>query len=200
MKPIIKIRYARAIDRYCEILSKSDWQEPYRKIMGDLSYPNKDILSKKVSEYQKAWDEVEDLVLYGVTNFTGLEFDEKEVSVYVVGFGRAHSDPLVIPSNFNSDEFVNVLVHELIHRLFSFNNRGIDEDILSPKLFPNENEPTAIHTVLHSVLKYVYIDILKNPERLEWELKRAEGDYKKSWEIVNKKGYLNIINEFISKF
>ena len=70
-------------------------------------------------------------------------------------------------------------------------------------MFPEETSSVKSHVVVHSVLKYIYLDILRDKERLERNInnskKHSTNDYIRAWEIVEKDGYIEIIKKFKSK-
>jgi hypothetical protein len=193
--PAITIRYSPIMDRYGKVLSQGAWQEQYKKFFGDAEYPSEISLIEKVDEYQNAWKEHESDILNGVTRLLGLNFAEKEIVVYVIGFGRAHSDPLVIPSNFKPQEAVGIISHELLHRLLTHNMERLNEDIVSPQLFTGETSGVAIHVVIHAILEHIYRDILGSEELLAWDIAKSNGDYKRAWDLVAELGYKNVIEK-----
>lgn len=193
IRPIITFRYAPALDNHCRLLSGTLWKTKYGQIMGEKPYPSVDFLRELSISREKIWGEKAVEVIQKLTELLGFQFTEKEILVYTVGFGQAHSDPVIIPSNFNEWEFVNVATHELIHRFLTFNTSNFNEDVVSPRLFPNESPTTAIHVVVNALLQFVYINVLDEPQRLEWDKERSGDFYKKAWGIVEKEGYMNII-------
>lgn len=123
--------------------------------------------------------------------------------MYIVsGNPRQLSAPIVIKSGFSPDEFIDSLTHELVHTLFGDNGRRVSISIWD-EMFPGETRPVKSHVVLHSVLKYIYLDILKDEKRLkrnvESSRKHDTNDYLRAWEIVEKEGYIEIIKKFKSK-
>lgn len=193
--PKLHFRYAPALDRYCRLLSESVWKEKYLQVLGDVPYPTEDFLRSLSSEREKIWAAKGQQIISGLVDMLGLQFAELEIPVYAVGFGRAHSDPLVVPSNFNEFELVNVATHELIHRLLSFNTQGFNEDVSSPKLFSDKPSSVAVHVVVHALLQFVYLDILQEPQRLDLDKEKSSGEYKEAWDIVDAEGYKQIIEK-----
>ncbi|MBU6431328.1 hypothetical protein KGQ29_03050, partial [Patescibacteria group bacterium] len=66
--------------------------------------------------------------------------------------------------------------------------------------FQNENELTQSHILTHAILKFVYLDILENKEMLEKNIGRSSEssflEYKRAWDIVEERGYKELITEF----
>ena len=56
---------------------------------------------------------------------------------------------------------------------------------------------TNSHILLHAVHKEIYLRLF-DEKRLKRDIKKCQKykDYKRSWEIVEKEDYENIINEF----
>ena len=64
------------------------------------------------------------------------------------------------------------------------------------KKYKKEPFITRNHILLHSV-HAILLERLFGEKRLKKEIKRPiNKDYKRSWEIVQKEGYQNILNEF----
>jgi len=189
------IRYSSHMDRYCRLLCEGVWVSQYKKFFGDHPYPAPETLVVRAAEYGVEWRKYEKKIIAGLQQITGLSFAELSIPMYVVGFGRAHSDPVVLPSNFKNDEIVNIIAHEFTHRLLSNNNEGFHEDDFSPKSFPHESPEVALHIFVHAVLWALYIDILKEPERLVWDRDRSNGSYKQAWDFVETAGYQELIQK-----
>lgn len=183
------------MDRYCKLLSRGEWNEMFIKFMGDSPYPGEEMLVEMSNVREKIWMENHTKILSALIKILGFEFTEKEIIVYTVGFGKAHSDPLVVPSNFDDYSFINVLIHELIHRVLTRNSLNLNEDILAPLLYPKENQSVAIHITVHALLKYIYLDVLNDPQRLEEDILNSTEDYRRAWDIVESEGYLNCIKK-----
>ena len=67
-------------------------------------------------------------------------------------------------------------------------------------MFPNENELARNHIITHATLKFIYLDILKDKERLAKNIERSSKssfpEYPRAWKIVEEKGYRELINYF----
>lgn len=96
------------------------------------------------------------------------------------------------------------MTHEILHFFLTANSilPEISPFKIIKEMFPIENNAQTIsHIILNAILKYIYLDVLKDNDRL---LKDKERDcryenYKKAWDIVEEKGYMEIINEFKNK-
>ena len=200
--PKIIIKYGKLLDPififYCQ-------NNPDLKIRGwnDWIPPTQEEVSKRIEEYKKEWSKHEAKILNGICAIVGLTFKRNAIDVYIVsGNPRQLSSPIVIKSGFSPDEFVDSLTHELIHALLQDNGSRVPISIWD-EMFPEETNSVKSHVVLHSVLKYVYLDILKDGERLERNIdnskKHDTTDYLRAWEIVEKEEYIEIIKKFKSK-
>lgn len=200
--PSIIIKYGKLLDPififYCQNnpdLKSRGWNDWIPPAQGDVL--------KKIENYKKEWLKYETRILKGICGVLNLEYKRNAIDVYIVsGNPRQLSAPIVIKSSFNPGEFVDSLTHELIHTLFEDNGRKIPISILN-EMFPDETNTVRNHVVVHSVLKYIYLDILKDERRLEKNItnsgKHDTNDYFRAWEIVKKDGYLEIIKKFKGK-
>ncbi len=201
--PKINIKYNRLIDPififYCQNnpeLKKRGWN--------DWLPPTKEKILKRVEGYKKEWGKYEKKILTGIIQVLGLDFKDQIIDVHIVsGNPRQMSNPLIIKSGFSPAEFVNSLTHELIHRLFVINeltkiDGQLDDFIHS--ISKNESDTTKSHIMVSAVLKYIYLDVLNEPFRLELNLlssqKHSTDEYLRAWNIVEKLGYQKIISDF----
>ncbi|NNM83958.1 hypothetical protein HKL94_01960 [Candidatus Parcubacteria bacterium] len=200
--PKIVIKYGKLLDPififYCQ-------NNPELKTRGwnDWVPPPKEEMFKRVENYKKEWSRLEAKILRGICRVLDLSFKQNAIDVYIVsGNPRQLSDPIVIKGGFSSDEFVNSLAHELIHKLIQHNGEIIPISILD-EMFLGETDTVRNHVVVHAVLKHIYLDVLKDEKRLERNVdsskKHNTNDYSRAWEIVEKDGYMEIIKKFKSK-
>lgn len=165
--------------------------------------PPDDYYAEKVKTYQKAWGSYDHKILAGMTSIMNLSFRQNIVDVYVAPWFYAFSEPMVIGVIFTPDEFVDALTHELIHRLLSDNTTVPNELFLIPhweKLFGEQDSmKTLVHIPVHAIHKAIYLDILKEPERLERDIQkdRKSGNkaYIASWDYVEEQSYKEIISK-----
>ena len=84
--------------------------------------------------------------------------------------------------------------------LFSDNIQNVVAGKIFLEMFPNENELIRNHIITHSVLKFIYLDLLKDKEQLEINIEKSSKssfpEYKRAWEIVEEMGYKELIAEF----
>jgi hypothetical protein len=194
--PRILIRYSPLLDEHYRVMTKHRWPKYFKKNLKNR-YPSEKSIRNVADSFQKTWEPVAASLLTAMQEITSLKFNEREVVAYVVGAGRAQSDPLVLPSTYSPTHIIGVLAHELLHRLFTYNTAGHNEDIEAPKLYPQEKPTVAVHAILHAHLEYLYREILKRPDLLTWDIQSSKrhGDYARAWDIVAEKGYLNILKD-----
>jgi len=94
------------------------------------------------------------------------------------------------------DDFIDILVHELIHNLFIQNEKSNKYFEYLAKMYKRENWNTIVHIPVHAIHKEIYLYFF-NRERLEREKQicKRYRDYKRAWEIVEKEGSKKIIEE-----
>lgn len=153
--------------------------------------------------YQDAWQPYELKVLTGMTETLGLSFRQEIIDVYIAPWINAFSDPLVIGVTQEPDVFIDILTHELLHRLLTDNTTIPHETQLLEewqKLFgKNHTLGSVIHIPVHAVHKAIYLDVLKQPKRLERDIADSKQyevtDYLSAWDYVEKHDYKEIIEK-----
>lgn len=154
-----------------------------------------------VATYQKAWHPYEEKILKGMCETLGLNFRQSIIDVYVAPWMNAYSDPMVIGVTFTPDRFIEVLTHELIHRLLTDNIESrYDTDYVKEwqKLFGMDHEwNVVVHIPVHATLQAVFDDVLSEPNRTKRDKKLCEqwSAYNAAWKYVEHAGYRKIINQ-----
>ena len=188
MIPKIIIKFNKFLDPiFTEwIQSKSEYK--------DWTPPTKIELDDQILMYKREWDIYGEKILKAVCNITGLDFKRNQIDVHIVsGNPRPFSNPIVMKSRYDAMDFINTLTHELIHCLFQDNKETIGD---KPR-YPHENEIVKSHVIVHAILKYIYLDILNEPERLEKNIDNCSGSkhgYDIAWDIVEKGDYKELIS------
>ncbi|MBU4536465.1 hypothetical protein KJ603_00290 [Patescibacteria group bacterium] len=166
--------------------------------------PTEEEVLRKTRELKEEWKKYEKEILTAICEITDLGFKKNVIDAHIVsGSPRDMSSPLIISAHNPTNSFVNTMTHELIHKLFTDNARGIDRGKVYPNIFkdmfPNEKATTQSHIVVHAILKYVYLDVLKDKKRLEKDRNKSKNhstnEYNRAWEIVEEQGYLNLIEK-----
>ncbi len=147
-----------------------DWEPP----------TDKEVLGK-IDAYRKEWGKHESKILGGLSKVSCLSFYDNVIDVYIVSACKSpFSDPIVIPATYTPETFVDVLTHELIHRLLTRNREGIDFENLLSQVFIEEDNKVKVHIFV----------------RLEKDIERSAHmtSYQKSWDLVDKTGYTNVLS------
>lgn len=152
-------------------------------------------------EYIKAWKPYEHKILQGMCDTLGLSFRQDIVDVYIAPWFHAFSDPMVVGVMYKPDKFIDVLTHELIHRLLTDNNESpYDmEHVKRWRGMFGENTPhkVVVHIPVHATLQAIFDDVLEESERTKRDMKHSQKApaYDKAWKYVQENGYKNIIEQ-----
>lgn len=165
-------------------------------------------LEKRVESYKKAWQPYEEKIMRAMTDMLGLSFKHNIIDVYIAPWFNAFSDPLVIGVVQEPDAFVDILTHELLHRLLTDNTTLPENfDLFSEwqKLFGEDHSfGEIVHIPVHAAHKAIYLDVLSEPERLDRDIAMSKDnqstDYINAWKYVDKVGYREIIEELRSSY
>lgn len=167
---------------------------------GDDELPDNERMAKIVGEYRKAWRPHEQKILKYVTDSLELSFRQNIIDVYIAPYFNAFSDPLVIGTSLEPDVFVDVLTHELLHRLLTDNAAVPFELRLRSewaRLFGERPYAELVHIAVFAVQKAVFLEVLKAPERLERDITASKEndfvDYARAWDYVDARGYKEVI-------
>jgi hypothetical protein len=163
-------------------------------------YPSKRQILNYIKKVEKLWRKYEKKILKELSTITGLKWRSRFICCYVVGQCIPFSDPLTLPVyEKKQDYFIDTLVHELIHQLFTQNSEKSRKAWkYIERKFKNESFKTRIHIPLHAIHTHIYLKFF-GEERLRRNVETMSflPDYKRSWEIVQKEGYKKIIQEFV---
>ena len=175
------------------------WITLYRNKKG--KYPDSKETLSYIKKISSLWDSYNKKILSELSKIARLKWKKKMIKCYVVGKCVPFSDPLTLPIyQGEEDYFIDVLIHELIHQLFT-QEGNIERSKKAweyiDKNYEKESHTTRIHVPLHAIHSHIYNKFF-NKKRLNRDIKRISflPDYRRSWEIVQKEGYKNILNEF----
>ena len=188
MTPKIIFKYSWIYDKNME-----QWSKSYRT----WKYPSSEETLRYIKKIEPLWRKYESQVLKELAKVTGLSWKEKSITAYVVGSCRPFSDPLTLRVMKDTNAFIDTLIHESIHQLF------IQEGNIKTwkkgwgytyRKYKKESETTRIHIPLHAIHEHIFRKFF-DEKRLQSELNSVADspDYKRTWEIVQKNGYKNII-------
>ncbi len=164
-------------------------------------YPSHKEIVNYIRKIEGLWKILEKPILLELCKVTKLMWSERYIKCYVVGRVVPFSEPMTIPIYEKyPDLFIDVLVHELIHRLFI--QKGNYERLKKcwfyfKRKYKNENYRAIIHIPLYAIHSYIY-DRFFDETRLKRDVGRSEKSipHKRAWRIVQKEGYENTIGEF----
>ncbi|MCF7865344.1 MAG: hypothetical protein K9M11_02455 [Candidatus Pacebacteria bacterium] len=192
--PEIRILSGRFIDNV--LYSYINRIEEYK----DSKAPSRIEMLDAMRARKESWQKEETQILNALQQITGLTFFQNSIDVYLVGgWHRAFSDPVVISIKIEGEAFVDVLTHELIHRLLTDNKQDKNGGIWCKKNYPEIEDPAVSnHILVHAIHKEIYLDVLGRPDRLAADIEKCEVKlaYKEAWNIVEREGYKNIIKSF----
>lgn len=196
-------KYPKIIFRYSWIYDQI-WQKGWlEKVRGKKEgYPPPGKILSYIKKVEKSWKKEEQKILRELAKVAHLTWKIEKIDCYVVGRCVPFSCPLTMPVYEKyPDYFIDVLIHELIHNLF-IQNEEITEKAFQyfHKKYKKQSLHTRIHIPLQAIHSHIYYRFF-NENRLKRDIKFINflPDYKKSWQIVQKEGYQNIINEFTKR-
>lgn len=197
MLPKIRFKYSWIYDRM--------WQEAYRrKGKPKTGYPpNWKKLERYAREIELIWRRIEKKVLREMEKISSLGWKKREIICYIVTKCRPFSAPLTIRVYKDKTYFIDILVHELFHNLFTQNQEKYLRYYFRylKKKYPKYYLMVRSHILLYAMHKKLYLDYF-GKKRLLRDIEKANQfakkypEYKKAWEIVEKEGYESIIKEF----
>lgn len=168
-----------------------------------------DYYEKTVAEYRVAWKKREKKIIQGLQGALGVEFYKSIIDVSCTPYFIPKSDPLIMNFKETPDQFVDVLMHELCHVLLTDNNKHQSNgespvlDLVAEwkKMFNGIKDFNVLaHIPVHALSKFIYLDVLGEPSRLERDKKTVEewddsGAYTASWSYVESHDYKEIIKQ-----
>lgn len=193
MIPLVVFKYSEVYDR---VLRKK----------GAAIISKYDFLSKQIAEYingvEKIWKEKGKEILTELCTISSLYWDEVQIDCYLVTDTVPFSEPITIPIYKGSPAyFVDILTHELIHRLFLQKKNEKKINKIWKRLYlkyKGESQITKDHILVHALHQHIFLKLFsKKKLRREIALISYLPDYKKSWQIVLREGYKKIIDEYL---
>lgn len=174
-----------------------------------LETRSKDYYFDMTFQYWEDWQKYEKKILNGMQDALGVKFYLPVIDVTCAPFFIPKAAPMIMNFKDTPDRFVDVLTHELCHLILTDNSHYQEYEeapkhFLSEdwkKLFGHEHEHnTLVHIPVHAVCKYIWLEILKMPERVERDMQDSKSwqggeAYTKSWEYVNAHDYKKIIGD-----
>jgi hypothetical protein len=193
----------KIIFKYSWIYDKQ-WENVWlksRKKKNIKKYPSPKVVFEYTKKIEKLWRKEERKILTEISKITRLKWQEKFIDCYVIGRHTPFSQPLTMQIYEKYDYFIDVLTHELIHNIFIQNEKSLGNcwKYFFEK-YKKEPVNTQVHIYLHAFHKHIFLKFYSE-KRLNREIKSMSRfpAYKRSWEIVQRDGYQNIINEFVKR-
>lgn len=175
---------------------------PGLKKTGNENAATDEFIHETVDLYTSSWAPYEKKILEGMCSVLDLEFKQNIIDAYIAPFGHSFSDPMVISTRYSADRFIDVLTHEIVHRLLTDNTKissSPDKNLKTWQGLFGEDHAwnTLVHIPVHAVLQYIFTDILNEPERLERDIKICENYpfYADAWKYVQQEGYHSIVSK-----
>ena len=195
--PTIRIKKSFLLNDKIVPLLQPELQATHRENEG-----SDDFINQKVREYSEAWSIYEDRIIPALCDVLGVEFNQNIIDIYITPFINSISDPMIISTKYPADRAIDVITHEISHRLLTDNDhlplsdgRKLTEHWT--EAFGNYPFKTLVHIPVHALLEYIFTDILNEPARLERDIefsKRFEA-YDQAWQHVQNTGYKTIIDQ-----
>jgi len=150
----INIRYAKLLDPYI----KTNYP--------DYDFPTEDQLNDKIKSFNNIYNEKGREMVFEMQKFMGYSFKRNIIDCLIVSaISRDMSSPLIIRSRYTPEEFLESLMHELVHILLQDN-----KDIVP--VLDEPNSTIRNHIPVYKVLRH-----------LGYDNKPDSGDYLKAWEL-----------------
>ena len=155
-----------------------------------------------IQNYNRWWGEIAAELLERIHNITNLVWRVPYLPCYIIqnayNTNQAMSDPLTIPILQEKEEFLDFLVHELLHNLFTHNNT-----ILQPVTnrlfadFKGEDPATIYHILVYAVHQKILCDMW-GKNRTSALFQTQDISCKRAIEIVMTRGYEQIIDTYFN--
>jgi len=168
-------------------------------------YPSSEIVKNYISVIESLWREDEKNILNEISQITDLKFKKSSITCYVVGRCTSFKNPLTLPVIVtNPTYFIDRLVHELIHILFT-QEGNFDQARIGWKYiqttFNKESTKTQVHIPLYAIHTHIYLKLFTH-SRLHRDIKNRwhQKEFRRAWQIVQHVGHEKILDKFTSRF
>lgn len=151
--------------------------------------------------YNKSRKAKSNTIVQSMQNIYQLNFYKNILDVYLAPVFIPKSAPLIINLSYDPDKFIDILAYELFHNLFT-DNQYFDAKYLHKSnivymwedIFGKRDFVELVHIPVHAGLKEIYLDVLKEPYRLERDINDCQQwpAYKAAWEFVENNDYKEI--------
>ncbi len=160
---------------------------------------------KYAAHLQKVWDKRSRKILNAMSEVSGLKWKNEEIKVYPVRFGYSEiAWPLTIFFYDDDRHAISIIIHELCHVLIGQNNKRVKLGAYK-RCYHRCSALTKDHLLVHAICKLTCERVfreasepfLKYERFWEWDKWELAQHYKKSWEIVSRKGPSQVIRELV---
>lgn len=197
--PEIRIFYAWL---YRQTISEPLWKQ----FGWQQALESDETLEEYAQNYRTEWARYESKILTALCEALGIEFYKSVIDAACIPGVRPGSDPLILSFRNYPNQFVDALTHELCHVLltdntvYSIKSSENEQNLVGrwQKLFGEIDDFNAlVHIPVHALSKYIYLDVLGEPARLERDMSNVERlpSYKAAWDYVNEHNYKDIIKK-----
>ena len=142
----------------------------------DRPVPSWEGIQERIDKNSEIWRKGEKEIVTAMQKIVGLNFYQNIIDVYIVyGWKSAFSSPMVLSMRYEGEEFIDVLTHELLHRLITDNIQKKKYKEWLSETYPEVTDKSTLnHIAIHAIHKEIYLNVLKRPDRLEFDLKKCE--------------------------
>ncbi len=155
-----------------------------------------DLARRRIPRCREAWLNEHDIIF---AEFEKMGFDfghEISIPAYLVANVGSFSDPLCLDIKHSPKEIVDILTHELIHRLIT-DNPNVNFKAIA-KDYPEHGPLVTNHILVHAIHMKIYLNLGWGDRlRKDIEYCKKYRDYKQAWSIVLREGPDEIIRKYI---
>ena len=164
-----------------------------------ISAKDAEMTKRKIARFEKRWKQVGEKILTELSRVSKIRWAEKEIEVYVLPTKRINfSSPLTINAHLPIEDAIDVLTHELIHRILGQSTRskaswrGVTP--LFRQYMKSEGLTVYVHILVHALHEHIYRKI-RGLARLRQDRAKCKHhkDYQRAWEVVDELGYMSVI-------
>ena len=198
--PVIRIKNAWLLRQNASVHLHKLWGKDDDELADDKK------VDEIVKSYRKAWEPYEERIVHGICELLGLEFRQNIIDVHVAPWFTAFSDPMVVGVVYEPERFVEIMTHELTHRLLTDNTQtSYDTDYVGEwrQLFGDDkNNDELVHIPVHAIMQAVFDDVLREPKRTanDKEMCKQWPDYDAAWRYVEGYGYNEVIEQLRNSY
>ncbi len=155
-------------------------------------------LESRTRKLEILWRKHEKSILTEIARAVNLKWQEKTIYVYISYGVGCFSDPLTLSMENDTQFLFHTLTHELIHRILSENENvpiTWDNWIKLMRKYRTESFTTRIHVPIHAAHNQIYLKLFGKAalsKEIEY-MRKHDPEYFRSWEIVQRDGYKNIL-------